>query len=59
MIGFRFMRVILLVLTFLLAPKSVGSLVRFTSFLDHLHWPSGSVDMGHFGVFPFGNSYPL
>ena len=29
---------------------SVGTLVRFTSFLSHLHWPSGSVDMGHFGV---------
>ena len=29
---------------------SVGILVRFTSFLSHLHWPSGSVDMGHFGV---------
>ena len=31
-------------------PYSVGILVRFTSFLSHLHWPSGSVDMGHFGV---------
>ena len=31
-------------------PYSVGILVRFTSFLGHLHWPSGSVDMGHFGV---------
>ena len=31
-------------------PYSVGILVRFSSFLSHLHWPSGSVDMGHFGV---------
>ena len=31
-------------------PYSVGILIRFTSFLRHLHWPSGSVDMGHFGV---------
>ena len=31
-------------------PYSVGILVRFTSFLGHLHWPSGTVDMGHFGV---------
>ena len=31
-------------------PYSVGILVRFTSFLSHLHWPSGSVDMGHLGV---------
>ena len=31
-------------------PFCVGILVRFTSFLGHLHWPSGSVDMGHFGV---------
>ena len=31
-------------------PYSVGILVRFTSFLSHLHWPTGSVDMGHFGV---------
>ena len=44
------MRVTLLVLTFLLGPYSVGILVRFTSFLGHLHWPSGSVDMGHFGI---------
>ena len=44
------MRVILLVLTFSAWPYSVGILVRFTSFLSHLHWPSGSVDMGHFGV---------
>ena len=31
-------------------PYSVGILIRFTSFLDTMHWPSGSVDMGHFGV---------
>ena len=31
-------------------PYSVGNLVRFTSFLGTLHWPSGSVDLGHFGV---------
>ena len=29
-------------------PYSVGILVRFTSFLSTLHWPS--VDFGHFGV---------
>ena len=31
-------------------PNSVGILVRFTSFLGTLHWPSGSVDLGHFGI---------
>ena len=31
-------------------PYSVGILVRFTSFLGTLHWPSGSVDFGHFGI---------
>ena len=31
-------------------PYSVGLLIRFTSFLNTLHWPSGSVDFGHFGV---------
>ena len=31
-------------------PYSVSILVRFTAFLGTLHWPSGSVDMGHFGV---------
>ena len=31
-------------------PFSVGILVRFTSFLGTLHWPSGSVDLGHFGI---------
>ena len=31
-------------------PYSVGILVRFTSFLSTLHWPSGAVDLGHFGI---------
>ena len=31
-------------------PYSVGILVRFTSFLGTLHWPSGSLDLGHFGI---------
>ena len=31
-------------------PYSVGILIRFTSFLNTLHWPSGSDDFGHFGV---------
>ena len=31
-------------------PYSVGILVRFTSFLGTLHWPTGSVDLGHFGI---------
>ena len=31
-------------------PYSVGILVRFTSFLSHLRWPTGSADMGHFGI---------
>ena len=31
-------------------PYSVGILVRFTSFLTTLHWPSGSADLGHFGI---------
>ena len=31
-------------------PYSVGILVRFTSFLRTLHWPTGSIDLGHFGV---------
>ena len=25
-------------------------MIRFTSFLETLHWPSGSVDFGHFGI---------
>ena len=31
-------------------PYSVGILIRFTSFLNTLHWPSGSDVFGHFGV---------
>ena len=31
-------------------PCSVGILIRFTSFLNTLHWPTGSVDMAIFGV---------
>ena len=31
-------------------PYSIGILVRFTSFLCTLHWPSGSVDLGHDGI---------
>ena len=31
-------------------PSSVSILVRFTSFLGTLHWPSGSADLGHFGI---------
>ena len=31
-------------------PYSVGILIKFTSFLNTLHWPSGSGDFGHFGV---------
>ena len=33
-------------------PYSVSIFIQFTSFLNTLHWPSGSVDFGHFG-FPF------
>ena len=31
-------------------PYSVSILVRFTSFLGTLHWPSDSRDFGHFGI---------
>ena len=31
-------------------PCSVGILIKFTSFLNTLHWPSGSDDFRHFGV---------
>ena len=31
-------------------PYSVGILITFTSFLNTLHWPTGSDDFGHFGV---------
>ena len=37
-------------MTLLLGPKSVGILVRFTSCLGTLHWPSASVGLGHFGI---------
>ena len=40
-------------------PYSVDILVRFTSFLGTLHWPSGSADLGHLGDLLFGNSYPF
>ena len=40
-------------------PKSVSILVRFTSFLDTLHWPSGSVDLGHFGISFVGTFNPF
>ena len=36
-------------------PYSVAILVRFTSFLGILHWPSGSVDLGHDGISFFWN----
>ena len=44
------MLVTLLVMTFLLGLKVWAMLVRFTSFLGILHWPSGSVDLGHDGI---------
>ena len=31
-------------------PYSVSILIRFTSFLKTLHWPSGADDFGHFGI---------
>ena len=31
-------------------PYSVGILIRFTSFLNTWHWPTGSDDFGHFEV---------
>ena len=31
-------------------PYSVSFFIRFTSFLNTLHWPSGSDDFGHFGI---------
>ena len=31
-------------------PYSVTIFVKFTSFLNTLHWPSGFVDLGHFGI---------
>ena len=29
---------------------SVSVMIRFTSFLATLHWPSGAEDFGHFGI---------
>ena len=41
-------------------PSSVGILVWFTSFLGTLHWPSGSLDLGHYGIsFLDRASYPF
>ena len=31
-------------------PYSVSILIRYTSFLNTLHWPSGTEDFGHFGI---------
>ena len=31
-------------------PYSVGILIKASSFLNTLHWPSGSADLGHFGI---------
>ena len=31
-------------------PYSVGILCKFTAFLETLHWPVGSEDMGHLGI---------
>ena len=31
-------------------PYGVSILIRFSSFLHTLHWPSGSDDFGHFGI---------
>ena len=31
-------------------PYSVDILIRFTSFLNTLHWPSRIEDFGHFGI---------
>ena len=40
-------------------PYSVGILIKFTSFLNTLHWPSSSDDFGHFGVSFFGAFNPF
>ena len=40
-------------------PYSVSILVRFTSFLNTLHWLSGSDDFGHFGISCFGAFNPF
>ena len=34
-------------------------LLGFTAFLSTLHWPSGSVDLGHCGISFFGTSHPV
>ena len=31
-------------------PYCVFILIRFTSFLNTPHWPSGAADIGHFGI---------
>ena len=31
-------------------PYSVCILIKFASFLNTLHWPSGAADIGHFGI---------
>ena len=31
-------------------PYNVSILIRFTSFLNTLHWPPGTEDFGHFGI---------
>ena len=49
-LDYRLMLVTLLVLILLLGLTVFVFLVRFTSFLGTLHWPSGSVDLGHFGI---------
>ena len=49
-LGFRLILVTLLGLTLLLGLNSVGILVKITSFLKTLHWPSGTADLGHFGI---------
>ena len=40
-------------------PYSVGILCMFTSFFGTLHSPTGSVDMGHFGVSFLELFYPF
>ena len=50
MIGFRFIAGHITDADISAWPYSVGILVRFTSFLGTLRWPSGSLDLGHFGI---------
>ena len=40
-------------------PYSVSILIGFTSFLNTLHWPSGSDDFGHFGISFLGAFNPF